>query len=33
MWVKDPNETNFDYTNLNNQYFSLKVNVAAVSAH
>lgn len=33
MWVKDPNESNFDYTILNDKYFSLKVNVAATSAH
>lgn len=33
MWVKDPNETNFDYSILNDKYFSLKVNVAATSAH
>lgn len=33
MWVKDPNEANFDYTILNDKYFSLKVNVAAISAY
>lgn len=33
MWVKDPNEPNFDYTVLNDKYFSLKVNVAATGAH
>ena len=33
MWVKDPNETNFDYSILNDKYFSLKVNVAATSAY
>lgn len=29
MWVKEPNEQNFDYSILNDKYFSLKVNVAA----
>lgn len=33
MWVKDPNQTNFDYTTLNNKSFSLKVNVAAVGTY
>lgn len=33
MWVKDPNTTNFDYTLLNDKYFSLKVNVAARSSY
>lgn len=33
MWVKDPNETNFDYAVLNDKYFSVKVNVAATSAY
>ena len=33
MWVKDPNQTNFDYSMLNDKYFSLKVNVAATSAY
>jgi hypothetical protein len=29
IWVKDPNEVNFDYSTLNDKYFSVKVNVAA----
>lgn len=33
MWVKDPNTTNFDYSILNDKYYSVKVNVAATSAH
>jgi len=33
MWVKDPNVSNFDYSILNDKYFSIKVNVAATSAH
>ena len=33
IWIKDPQELNFDYSILNDKYFSLKVNVAAISAH
>lgn len=29
LWVKDPNTENFDYSNLSNKFFSVKVNVAA----
>ncbi len=29
MWVKDPEEEDFDYSLVNDKYFSVKVNVAA----
>lgn len=33
MWIKDPNQTNFDYSILNQKFFSLKVNVGAGSTY
>jgi len=33
MWVEDQNELNFDYSKINDKYFSVKVNVAATSAY
>lgn len=33
MWVKDPKQTNFDYSALNQKNFSLKVNVGAIGAY
>ena len=33
MWIKMPTEENFDYSTLDNKYFSLKVNVAASSVY
>lgn len=33
MWIKDPNQTNFDYSILNQRFFSLKVNVGAVGTY
>lgn len=29
MWIQDQNEVNFDYSQINDKYFSVKVNVAA----
>lgn len=31
MWVAEPNDINFDYDQVNEKYFSVKVNVAASS--
>lgn len=31
MWVAEPNDVNFDYSQVNDKYFSVKVNVAASS--
>lgn len=33
MWVKSPGSTNFDYSNVNDKYFSIKVSVAASSVY
>lgn len=33
MWVKSPSSTNFDYSNVNDKYFSIKVSVAASSVY
>lgn len=33
MWIKEPNEADFDYSTLNDKYFSLKVSVAATSTY
>lgn len=33
MWVSVPEEVNFDYSQVNDKYFSVKVNVAATSTN
>lgn len=33
MWVKTPEQADFDYESISNQYFSLKVSVAASSTY
>ena len=33
MWVADPTDTNFDYNEVNDKYYSIKVNVAATSVN
>lgn len=33
MWLKVPEDADFDYNNIDNKYFSLKVNVAASSVY
>lgn len=33
MWIKDPSDVNFDYSEINGKYFSLKVDVAATSSY
>lgn len=33
MWVKSPTSSDFDYSNINDKYFSIKINVAASSVY